>query len=218
MSSISDFESARKRRARDNIVNVASTPDVNWLRLAPAPDNEYRRTLAATLANLKESGLDQDIERLGIIPLTSRQIIELLNRHYAMRGDEFYEDFDYYGFVIPYFDLDNRRIDSHARIRILAPDDEFEQYKVRKYVQFDPSSKGYDDKQRATSPRFYLTPGINWREIATDPNVEINFTEGEKSAAKPSLSGVIYIGLGGIDAFTHEEEIVKGKRGRPEAR
>ena len=83
---------------------------------------------------------------------------------------------------IDYFDMDGHKTDV-SRLR-MADDAK------PKYLSYD-----------GVPPHAYLTPGINWREIAADPVRDLITTEVEISAAVACLFGYNCIGIPGIWAW-----------------
>jgi len=172
-------KSRSSRQRLQNGGHLISVPD--WLRVTPASKGEYRQALVAVVSDFKRSGLDAaSMDRLQVVPLTAKQALELVDR-IKPRDDDFYEGFDYCGWVIPYHGLNGQQIENHACLRLLGAEDdeELEQYDLRKYMQFDPSARSYEDAD--WSPRFYLPPMVDWVKIADDVSVDIYFTEGEKN-------------------------------------
>lgn len=84
------------------------------------------------------------------------------------------------GYIIPYFGLDGELL-PFSRTRL------FETLGKQKYLQ-----------AAKTLPHPYLPPLLDWRAFLADPSKPLWITEGEKKAAKATLSGQPTIGLGGV--------------------
>ena len=97
------------------------------------------------------------------------------------------------GFLIPYFDLKGRTT-SFWRYRYLESTkigvDMLTTKKDMRYIQAPK-----------TVNELYLPPLLPWERIASEPKIEVVFTEGELKAACATKHGVPTIGLGGVWCF-----------------
>lgn len=136
-------------------------------------------SLAARLrAKLAASGLTPaDAKKLGYEPVTAGEAARRLGRDDARAG-----------FVLPYYDLDGRRVDGLFRIRYL--EDAVGTRRAPKY-----------DQPAGAAPRAYLPPLTDWRAVAADPARRVLITEGELKAAAATKAGFPTIGLGGVWNF-----------------
>src|SRR5689334_16527155 len=121
------------------------------------------------LADLKASGLTDDTITACMFAAVRPQDIKLRGVDSAYR--------------IPYFDFYGQP------------------YAVERWKLFPPivrpEGKQKYHQPKGTDPHLYFTPGINWQDLATDPQQPITFTEGEKKAAALSQHGIPTIAIAG---------------------
>jgi len=129
---------------------------------------------ALMFADLKRSGLNgRDAEQLGIHIPDPKDYGSVKDPRYSR-------------YRMPYFGLDGTVIDfwrDRFTCNPLPPD---KKGKPRKY-----------DQPTGGKPRLYFPPYIDWTKVASDPNVPLILTEGEKKSAAACKAGFPTIGIGG---------------------
>jgi len=142
---------------------------------------------------LAESGLTKkDQQALNIKFLTAKKTKELIDEEVV-------------SMQILYHDIDGKVIKDFWRLRRLEikTKSTFVKKKARRYSQ--PSN---------TSPRFYMPPlpipfgntTTTWKEIATNTEIQLIFTEGELKAACACKFGFPTISIGGVYAFRSKKK------------
>jgi hypothetical protein len=145
---------------------------------APAPD---ART--AALHKLQQSGLGtEDLKLLRMEALTGKQVGALtLPAYNALR--------------IPYFDL-NGKPTAFYRLRYLedtrAADPFMSATTAQPLRYIQPPD---------TLNEVYLSPAVNWKQVADNPEVSVVITEGELKAACACKLRIPTMGLGGVWCF-----------------
>lgn len=140
----------------------------------------------ALLADLKRSGLSaHDVPKLKFQVLTPKRTKELTR-------------FEVASYLIPYFDVDGKKIQKFWRVRYLEEIPGKFGAKLKKPPRYTGPKN--------VLPRFYLAPSIAWRKIADDPTEPVIFTEGEKKAAKACKSGAPCISVPGVWAWRSKKK------------
>lgn len=113
--------------------------------------------------------------------------------------------------VIPYIDPStgepfeferDGEIEPFCRVRYFETASAKQTFKKRKAIRYG------QPKNSGVHPYYPQVEGIDWEEVAADPNIPILITEGEKKAIAGCLAGIPTLGLGGVFNFSHDGELL----------
>ncbi len=100
------------------------------------------------------------------------------------------------GYLIPYFDMENGRINEMYRFRFL----EFAESRTFGGKKVEIKQAKYS-QPAGTRPYAYFSRRVNWKDALSDKKRRVLFTEGEKKAEAACKAGMLCIGLGGVYSF-----------------
>lgn len=132
------------------------------------------------LSDLKRSGLSaNDAKRLGCKPVSGKRAKGMLGLTKVNLPD---------GIIIPYYDIDGRKMPNAFRWRAL-----------RNYTQRNRQTRKREPGPKyrqpvGTKPWLYLCPLLDWAHISGP----VVITEGEKKAAAACKVGIPTVGIGGV--------------------